>query len=297
MQDDDLNDDDEAQSRANYALVFASFAAVFLLAIALILLRSDKPQGFTAKPETPRQTYVNILGETHTGLRFVRLDDYITTLASNDNTNRAKTARDALATHEQMAWAKLTDALYDLNLSPSQKLDALSNYERHWGRWSRQEELPKLLAATIGADISSINTQYAPNARRSKFRKDTQETTLAGALPSAVIVDPPIKNTRTKSTDKTVQNVRIKYAKRPRYPRRARRKNIAATVTLSLDIDERGNVARTQVVSIQTSRYKDKFIRAARRAAMGSKFHPKTIGGRPVASHGYLRKYTFDAGD
>ena len=76
-------------------------------------------------------------------------------------------------------------------------------------------------------------------------------------------------------------------------PRKARRKGIEAVVILSLFIDERGNVARTEVVSVDAKKYRKSFARASKKAAMRSKFYPKTVGGKSVATSNYLRQYTF----
>ncbi|MCF6220822.1 MAG: TonB family protein [Robiginitomaculum sp.] len=295
MQENGIDMDDETQAGAKSTLVFAVLATVVLIAVAPFFMDRDNPQDMVIKLETPRQAYLKIIGETHTGIRLARLNDFAVNIAFNENTKAARVRRDALSANEQIAWAKLTDALYNLDKSATDKSNAFAAYKDRWGVWTRQDETPKLLEQTSTIPGVSAQMKYAPNARKSKFATDNTEAMLAGATSAMDALTPIISEHMETKTYETVEP-RIKYAKRPRYPRRARRKGIEAVITLSLDIDERGNVARTHVVSINAPRYKDKFIRAARRAAMASKFHPKTITGKPVASRGYLRKYSFTSG-
>ena len=299
MQEDDIDIEGETQAGAKYALVFAVIAAVVLMVVTMLFMRGDTTTHTNFKQETPRQAYLDILGEPHTGLRLVRLNDYVVNLAPNGNTKSAAVQRDALSLHEQMAWSRLTSVFYDLQISEAEKAYAFAVYKDIWGQWSRQDDIPKLLERTSSLSDTlpgvSAHMQYAPNKRKSKFSNDTEGTVLAGAT-ATITIQPPTPIARPNTRAYKVREPRIKYAKRPRYPRRARRKGIEAVVTLSLDIDERGNVARTRIISIDADRYKDNFVRAARRAAMRSKFHPKTVGGRPIASSGYLRKYTFGTG-
>lgn len=294
MRGNDVDTDDKKQKGVKYALAFAVLIAVVLMFIAMPFMGGGSAQDITLNPESPHKAYLNILGETHTGLRLVRLRGYVDNTAPNENITGAKAAIDALATHEQIAWAKLTDALYDLKNTEGQKTQALATYKTTWGVWSRQQDLPKLLQTKLPASDTSETAQYAPNSRRSKFADVGAETTLAGATPS-ITHQPVVKINPPKTPVNKVQNARLKYAKRPRYPRRARRKGIEAIVTLSLFIDERGNVARTETVSIDAKKYRNSFARASKKAAMASKFYPKTVGGKPVATRNYLRQYTFTA--
>lgn len=296
MQEDDI-DTGKAQPRRRRLIAVAVFVLVIVSGVLFLMMRSENPREYSLKPETPREAYLKILGETHTGLRLVRLQDFLEYTPTSADHARAKTARDILAKHEQIAWAKLTYALYDLNKSAAQKQQALTTYKTNWGIWSRKQDLPNLLQVTLPETETAKTTQYAPDSHRSRFRKDGGDTMLAGEVPTAAMIQPPTKKPYAKSKQPVIKAARIKFAKRPRYPRRARRKGIEATVTLALDIDERGRVARTKVVSIHTPRYEDKFIRAARKAARGSRFYPRTINGKPVASSDYLRKYTFSSAE
>ncbi len=276
----------------------------FLSGLAIWLAVQHSPQ--TGQPTTeksPRQAYLEILGETHTGLRLARLKDFIAHTPSNIDTARAISRRDILGQYEQNAWARLTNVLYNLDKTRTDKTRALANYKTNWGVWNRQLALPGLLRAAGFSDTSKIETppnnqadkdghilpDYTPNQSMSKFARTSQNIALAGDPSVRTAIRPTLLPTTS------IQNrpVRVKFAKRPRYPSRAFRKGISGQVTLALDINERGHVVRTTVISAHAPRYKDRFIRAARRAAMASKFHPETVAGRKVATSRYMRKYRF----
>lgn len=289
----------------------------FLLGFGLWATAQRDHQTEQSDPEiSPRQAYLEILGETHTGLRLARLDDFIAHTPFNNDTARAKSRRDILGMYEQNAWANLTEILYDISKPRDEKIRAVAHYKTSWGIWNRQTEYPKLLWATGLVDMpqpkyngtidtnmvnretgetgAQILADYSPNQTVSRFAKGSVKTVLAGD-PSFFIAAPNILTTPSIGD---IQNrpLRIKFAKRPRYPRRAFRKGISGQITLALYINERGHVVRTTVILAQAPRYKDNFVRAARRAAMASKFHPKTVAGQEVATSRYVRKYSFTAG-
>lgn len=287
------NDKDTEQPSLKPLLVIM-FGFVFVCIGIIMLTTSGRAKKLVFKPDTPRQTYIKILGETHTGLRLARLQDFAENYAQNDDTGRARTARDVLSGHEQRAWASLTQTLYNLRNTDTQNTEALAAYKSTWGIWNRQSDIPALLQATGVVIISSADMHYAPNARRSRFAKGNGEAMLAGEIPPYDLQASNADNLEGQSKY-NVQNARMRFSKRPKYPRNARRKGIEAAVTLSLFIDERGNVARTEIVSIDAEKYRNSFARASKKAAMASKFHPKTVGGKPVATSNYLRQYLFTA--
>jgi len=271
------------------------FGFVFVcIGIVMFAVRYDA-ENLSFKPETPRQAYLRIIGEPHTGLRLARLHDFTENYALNDDTIRARTARDVLSGHEQRDWANLTQTLYSLRSTDQQNTKALTAYKSVWGVWNRQADLPALLQATGVVIISSSDMHYAPNSRRSKFAAGKEGNKLAGDIQNT---DPQLNTIDSRdsleiASNYDVQKARMRLAKRPKYPGKARRKGIEAVVVLSLFIDERGNVARTETVSVDAAKYRNSFVRASKRAAMASKFHPKTIGGKPVATSNYLRQYAF----
>ncbi len=295
------------------ASIILAGVMVFVMGFWWIVARQGQNPTLLNHKITARQNYLDILGEPHTGLRLARLKDFIAHTPLNTDTTRARTGRDALDINEQNAWARLTDMLYDIDKTQDEKKRAVAHYKANWGVWNRQAVLPKLLAATglgkaqtmvFTAPQNAVETDgqilanYNPRNRSSKYTKGSAEAVLAGDAFTRVVYPYPATlaaNIQTLEAKHT-RPVRIKFAKRPRYPRRAFRRGISGQITLALDINERGHVVRTTVISAQAPRYKDKFIRAARRAAMASKFHPKTEAGQAVATSRYLRKYSFTAG-
>ncbi|MBL4853702.1 MAG: TonB family protein [Robiginitomaculum sp.] len=305
-------DQENLASNHRYRMFLVLPPLVVIVGILLVIsLRGTHP-GMLNQQITTRQTYLDILGEPHTGLRLARLKDFTAHTPQNTDTRRAKTRQNTLAISEQNAWAGLTDVLYGIGKTRDEKTRAVAHYKTNWDVWSRQTDLPKLLAVTGLVEAqqtvlaTSPNTHpadelilpsYSPQNKSSRYAKGNTEASLAGDIASYT-------NTQYLPTTITTQPlnaghirpVRIKFAKRPRYPRRAYRKGISGQITLALDIDERGHVVRTTVISAKAPRYKDNFIRAARRAAMASKFHPKTEAGQAVATSRYVRKYSFTAG-
>ncbi|XLW30440.1 energy transducer TonB [Litorimonas sp. RW-G-Af-16] len=87
---------------------------------------------------------------------------------------------------------------------------------------------------------------------------------------------------------------RVRKNSTPRYPRSAYRRNISGVVTLSLNIDADGDVAMTELVSVQAERYEKDFVKAAERAARKTRFYPKTINGEKVPARGILKRYRFE---
>jgi Gram-negative bacterial TonB protein C-terminal len=293
--------DKKALNVAPILVIFYGFVFVCVGIVMIAITRSAV--NIVQQPETPRQAYLKVLGETHTGLRLARLNDFSENYARNADTLHARTGRDVLADREQQAWAKLTRTLYNLKSTDEQNAEALNVYKSVWSIWNRQQDLPTLLQAT-GIEIKpSADMFYAPNARRSKFSKSSGKIVLAGDIPIGASSDAQLDTYTSPHLDNIgissnydVQNARIKLAKRPKYPGKAKRKGVEAVVILSIFIDERGNVARTKLVRVDAAKYKNSFARASKRAAMGSKFHPKTVGGKPVATSNYLRQYAFISG-
>lgn len=96
-----------------------------------------------------------------------------------------------------------------------------------------------------------------------------------------------------KLADIKIVPPRVRKEVNPRYPRKALRREIEALVTLKLNIDETGKVAMTELVNVEAVRYGKSFVKAAERAALRTRFHPKTVNGNPEATVGVLKRYRF----
>jgi len=123
---------------------------------------------------------------------------------------------------------------------------------------------------------------------------------LAGAPPQKIVrapvkAPPPPPPPVEIEKDVVVQpSVRRNVS--PNYPRSARRRNIGAIVTVTMDIDERGRVSFVETVSVDAERYVKDFRRAAERAAKRTRFNPKTINGKPVPARNIRKRYIFQGG-
>lgn len=292
---DDVDDEGALPQKRRRLWVWACLASL-LIAGALFGVRSFSHEKTLRQiGETESSAYAMILGETRTGIRLALLGDFIREYPQSIYMPAARAQQRALKTHEQMAWAALTDELYKVELSADDKARAVSNYVRKWSRLSRAADLGAINLDALPPDPQAL-TFAAP---ASPYKKGGTDYGLAGARPErgrTVIATPP-RPTAVRPAPPTTLQARVRTARRPVYPRKARRKGVTATVTLSLDIDERGRVARTRVVAISASRYEKDFIKAAQKAARRSRFHPKTVRGEAVASSGFIRKYTFNLDD
>ena len=275
-------------------------AVLFLLTTLIVFLGvfvglGTSQNSTAASTATPRQLYLNILAEPRTGLRLARLNSFLQTAPHSPLTASARIQSDVLAQHEKRAWSRFTHALYSVRLAPQAKQQALKRYIATWGVWTRKAEIAKARQKLRDLQTGAASKPPAQTpVRRSQFSSGPKEAFMAGApigaAPPRVILYPAKVE---KPQPVAVQDVRVKSIKRPHYPGAARRNRVEGRVVLSLDIDERGHVARTRVVSISAPRYQKKFIRSAKHAARRARFYPKTVNGHPVARPNYLRAFTF----
>jgi len=73
--------------------------------------------------------------------------------------------------------------------------------------------------------------------------------------------------------------------------------NLITRSVLRLNIDERGRVAMTELVSAKAERYRKEFVKASERAALRSRYFPKTVDGKPVSVSGITKKYVYRLAD
>ncbi len=271
--------------------ILTGFTGVYLS------LRPAQSAPHKASPQpTARQIYLATLAESQTGLRLAKLRNLLGNGPNPQLSADISLQVNILGKYETLDWGQLTDSLYNLQMSRAEKQQALSHYLESWGIWTRKTEIAQIRKTRLTEDTQTDAQSLLRTTplRVSQFKGGQQGEFMAGApvgaAPPRVILYPA---TPEKAPSPTVQDVRVKKVKRPHYPSKARRKGIESVVTLSLDIDARGHVARTHLVSITATRYQKNFIRAANRAARRSRFYPKTVGGHPVPRSNYLRVFTF----
>ena len=289
---DELDEDELPQKRRRVWL-WACLAAILIIAMLFWARSFRQEKTLRQSGETESAAYAMILGEMRTGIRLALLSDFMAEYPQSLYIPSVRAQRRALQSHEQVAWALLTDELYRVDLLPEDKALAVSNYVRDWTQLSRAAQLAALNVDAPSADPQALT--FAPPA--SPYSKGGTDYALAGARTGKVRRVSNVPPPAVRPEVLQVTQARVRTARRPVYPRRARRKGVTAVVTLSLEIDARGRVVSSTVVGVSAPRYEKDFIKAAQKAAKRSRFYPKTIGGRSVPSHGFLRKYTFSLED
>ena len=285
-----------AARKSYWVLPVVGFA---VLAFAFYLLLGDsraQNSGDTSQPDEAMQSYKSLSNEMHTGLRLARLDDFIAQHADSPLIDAVRARRYALKQYEESAWAAVTDAFYDAEATEESKAKAVEKYTSVWTPLHRPKQLNSLEKELPNDAVPNFN----PGERRSRFASGGNDQFLEGA--PLMRAPPPVTRsvTRFPAPERVASNrvveARIRSKRKPRYPSKAKRRQVEADVMLELDIDDRGRVARARVVSVRANRYADDFAKAATRAARRTRFHPKTIGGRPVATSSFVQKYAFRTG-
>jgi TonB family protein len=254
--------------------------------------------------ETPasRAAYLTALGETTPALRRARLLDYQRVYPDTDRKDAIQDQLDVINTAELRAWETVTRAVYDVRSESEEKIDALLTYEANWNGsllGGRGEELDTLRGAMNEAEASAPLPDRSLEAGESPISDSIPSDILAGAPPQMaetfpIFTPPPVDEADTGPKSIVVE-AKVRRKVDPNYPRAALRRKVGAIVTLAIDINEKGRVSSTELVEVETNRYEKEFIRAAERAAMRTRFHPKTIDGDPVPAIGVRKRYIFQA--
>jgi TonB family protein len=248
-------------------------------------------------------TYRKAISEIAAPMRRARLQDFVTTYPQSYYMHAVEAQLDIINAHESEKWTEATNIIFEQKTSRAEKLRILDNFEAEWGGsllGGRDTEIRELRK-----DI--LNTKELPDTPSRKLKDlkspipDTiSDTLLAGGPRPAT--PPPITRPAEPApeAEKVVEleiiQPKIRRSVTPRYPRKAMRRKVEGVVTLKLNIDEKGKVAMTELVAVQANRYAKDFVKAAERAAMRTRFHPKTVGGKPQAASGIIKRYRFELG-
>jgi len=233
-----------------------------------------------------------------------------TTTAQNDNLRAEQaTYRKAISeiaavinAHETRTWTEVTDIIFAPKTPREDKIVTLDNFEAEWGGallGGRDAEIRDLRKEILQTDDDPKTPSRKLTDLKSPIPKTVPDTMLAGGprpvTPPPTIVRPiPPAPAPERVVELDVVQPKVRRNVTPRYPRKAMRRKVKAIVTLKLNIDEKGKVAMTELVDVQASRYEKSFIKAAERAAMRTRFHPKTVGGVPQAAIGVVKRYRFE---
>ena len=247
--------------------------------------------------------YFKALGEPEPALRRARLLDFVQNYPDHDRRKAAEAQLSVIQQADDMDWFSLNEIIFDPGQSKPAKLAAIDLYEDMWGATllgGREDEVMSLREQLTtendpAKDPSEKDIDFTP--KPDKFGEDISGTELAGDVVvferTYVPPAPVIRNTVATPRNVQITKPKIRKDRRPKYPRKALRRNIEAEVVLALSVDDKGEVQMTEVVSVRAQRYRKDFIKAAERAALRTKYFPKKVDGKPVPATGVLKKYVF----
>lgn len=301
---DDPQDELDALERGDKRLVIWLLAGICLALIFAIVYwtspgpAADPPDDSLIRAE--QVTYRKAISETAAPMRRARLQDFITTYPESQYMHAVEAQLDVINGHESEDWIEVTAIIYSRKNSRNDKIAALDRYEAQWGGsllGGRDTEIQELRAEIMKtAEAPKKPSRKLPDLK-SPIPKTIPDTRLAGGPES--IAPPPIFQpvepdpAPVKVVELNIVQPKVRRPYTPRYPRKAMRRKVAAVVTLKLNIDEDGKVAMTELISVEAKRYEKDFIKAAERAAIRTRFHPKTVDGKPQAATGILKTYRF----
>lgn len=301
---DDPQEELDALERGDKRVVIFLLAGLCLALVFGIIYwtstgsKIDTPDDSLIRAE--QVTYRKAISEATAPMRRARLQDFITTYPESQYMRSVEAQLDVINSHESKAWIALTDIVYSLKTSREDKVAALDGFETQWGGsllGGRDTEIQDLRAEIMETTEAPKTPSRKMTDLKSPIPKTVPDTLLAGgpriAPPPIIQPSQPQPKPEKIVELKIVEPVAIRD-RIPKYPSRALRRRIGAVVKLKLNIDEDGRVAMTELVSVEAERYEKNFIKAAERAAMRTRFHPKTADGRPQAAIGVPKTYVFD---
>lgn len=299
----DDNENEAVRSRTG-AWPFIIGVGLLLAIIAVVYVNSPGPAADLSPieiDEIATDAYRKAISEQNPALRRARLNDYLLTIENGPHENAVLAQLDVINRYELEDWETLQAIVYSLRSSPSNKESALEDYEAKWGSnllGARDEELIRLREDILGASDNTELPERRFEGGPSPIPNNLPDTELAGGPRPIITYVPPSRPIVPETSEQAVvvtTPLRVRRNVTPRYPRKALRRNVEAVVTLKLNIDDRGRVAMTEVVSVEAERYERDFIKAAERAAMRTRYHPRTENGQPVAVSGVTKRYRFEA--
>lgn len=303
---DDPQDEADALKRDDKSIVVWLFAAICLaLVFAIVYWTSPAPKKRVATNDNLRAeqaTYRKAISEITPPMRRARLQDFMMTYPESQRMRSVEAQLDIINAHEAEIWTQVTDVVFSSKIAREEKLIALDNFEAEWGGallGGRDAEIRDLRKQILAIDEADKTPSRKLTDLSSPIPDTVPDNLLAGGprpvAPPPEIVEPaPPPPEPERVVELEIVQPKIRRSVTPRYPRKAMRRNVKAVVTLKLNIDEKGRVAMTELVEVQADRYGKSFVKAAERAAMRTRFHPKTINGVPSAASGVVKRYRFE---
>ena len=276
------------------ALITLGGAALYLLAG-----RGDKPAAQPSALAAQKASYRTAIAEAAAPMRRARLQDFISTYSHSRYVKAAQAQLEVINSHEAARWREVTNKVYDTRRPLAQKTAALDEFEKAWGAallGGRAKEIAQIRQEISDAHETPKTPDRSLEEGPSPIPETIADTELAGGFTPAPPKPDPVKiPTPAPEPIITLEVIAPKVRRNveARYPRKAARRKIGAVVNLKLNIDEKGKVAMAELVSVQAERYEKDFVKAAERAALRTRYHPKTIGGKAVAASGVNKTYRF----
>ena len=289
-------------------IILALLLCVLILVIAAMgSTRSDPVSQHSKDLAAQKQDYLAALAAPKPALRRARLMDLMQTYPLHERLSAIRAQLDVINAREAKDWAYLSDLFYDPDRDLVEKSIALDRYANLWGPaliGGRKDEVGFFRAALENAvpalaefedgTITDELPDFAPSPE-SPISETVPDEQMAGALrevPRGTYI-PPIRRPGFSSAEPVSTELRIRRNVSPNYPSRAERRGIEAVVTLSLFVDDDGDVEMIDVISVSAPRYEKDFVRAAKRAARRTRFHPRRENGRNVPTPGVIKRYVF----
>jgi len=246
-------------------------------------------------------TYRKAISETQAPMRRARLQDFLTTYPNSERTPAVEAQLDVIRTYEASEWIDLTDIVYNAKKTHTEKITALDTYVTKWGGallGSRTEDIQSIRETLTKTSEQPISPNRKLKDQKSPIPKDVPDNILAGgprpvAPPPPVFIPPVPIDPAPKVAALEIIPPKVRRNVNPRYPRKAMRADVEAIVTLKLNIDDSGKVAMTELVRVEAKKYGKSFVKAAERAALRTRFHPKTVGGKAQPAVGVIKRYRF----
>jgi len=246
-----------------------------------------------------------IQAEPRRAIRRALLIDYIKAHPQSPVLGGAQQQLRVMNDYEAADWAELSDIIFDDTLPILDKQFALDRYIASWGEGLVGSRDSDIIAfkSSLATALEAQNGTTPPSRKFIPEKSPIPDNITASQMVGGRVVrrirptypapPPPPKVTLNLPRER-ITPARIRTLRTPEYPRRAFRRGIPAVVELSLNVDERGRVGLVEVVNIEAPRYASDFERAARRAAKRTRFHPKTVNGKPAPARDIRKKYVFD---
>ncbi len=300
--DDPQETHDENKPRRN-VLIWAAAALALFTVIAIVYLTSpgiSVPQETDDFTKAELATYRKAISETQAPMRRARLQDFLTTYPSSDRNSAVEAQLDVIKSFEASQWLEVTDIVYDSKITATDKLTRLDSYAAKWGGallGGRNDEIKTIRDGLTGALEAEKLPSRKLKDQQSPIPNSVPDGILAGGPkappPPQITYIPPVPIERVTVIAQNIVPPKVRRPVNPRYPRKAMRGKVEAIVTLKLNIDEKGRVAMTELVNVEAKRYGKSFVKAAERAALRTRFHPKTVNGKPAPAAGVVKRYRF----